>query len=352
MTSHDKKPIPEEFRRIVLLGDSLTDGHIYPLMVGQALREAGYAQPLFINAGIGGDSAAGMHARLERDVLPHHPTLVVFNSGTNDAGQGVTTEAYAAEVTAIAARLRQQGIPMLLFTTCIIDPLGDERDARSETYSTFLRQFAAAQGYRLADIRPLLQQARAAGANVMDADNIHPNFEGHRLIARALLDALGFTEVPVPQSFSYDELPGLVKHWRLRAVPAGEPAPDTQTLPTVTPDDSWTNYTLPEPEPTTGNWWLEQERQRGFALTLEKYVGPAAGYLGIATVTTEQAKTACLNVGAQLQAVWLNGEQVYHNDGLWRGWHAGRERVPIHLNAGENTLLIATGNQFFLSITD
>ncbi len=55
--------------RIVFLGDSITDGHTYPLLIQQALREAGQPVPLAINAGIGGDTAEGMRARLDRDVL-------------------------------------------------------------------------------------------------------------------------------------------------------------------------------------------------------------------------------------------------------------------------------------------
>ena len=43
---------------IVFLGDSITDGNTYPLLIHQALTEAGKPVPLCINAGIGGNTAA------------------------------------------------------------------------------------------------------------------------------------------------------------------------------------------------------------------------------------------------------------------------------------------------------
>lgn len=47
-------------QRIVFIGDSITDGHTYPLLVRQALAEAHKPVPVCINAGISGDTAAGM----------------------------------------------------------------------------------------------------------------------------------------------------------------------------------------------------------------------------------------------------------------------------------------------------
>src|SRR6266550_5310454 len=67
--------------RIVFLGDSITDGDTYPQLVRQALAEAGKNVPICINAGIGGDTAAGMLKRLDRDVFSRKPTLVTLSAG-------------------------------------------------------------------------------------------------------------------------------------------------------------------------------------------------------------------------------------------------------------------------------
>ncbi len=67
--------------RILCLGDSITEGHTYPLVTAASLQAAGKPVPTFINAGIGGDTAAGMRARLARDVFPRRPSLVLLSAG-------------------------------------------------------------------------------------------------------------------------------------------------------------------------------------------------------------------------------------------------------------------------------
>ena len=53
--------VQEQPARIVFLGDSITDGHTLPLLLRQAL---GAGAPACINAGVAGDTAAGMRAQL------------------------------------------------------------------------------------------------------------------------------------------------------------------------------------------------------------------------------------------------------------------------------------------------
>ncbi len=66
-----------------------------------------------------------------------------------------------------------------------------------------------------------------------------------------------------------------------------------------------------------------------------------------------QPREVFVNTGAGLQSIWLNGRRIFTPDrGVWTGWHAGRERIPVTLQKGPNTLIIETGKEFFLSITD
>ena len=46
------RPLPAQ-RRVVCLGDSITDGCTYPQILAQALRRQGKAGPVFICAGRG-----------------------------------------------------------------------------------------------------------------------------------------------------------------------------------------------------------------------------------------------------------------------------------------------------------
>ncbi len=146
-------------------------------------------------------------------------------------------------------------------------------------------------------------------------------------------------------------MPGLLKEWRLRVAPGDQPALDARLVAGLKPDAAdWTTYSLPEkgPEPT---WWREQERKRGFALSLDKQLGQALTYQGVSYLRADGPKKAFLHTGADLRGVWLNGARVHRSAG-WTGWHAGKERVPVRLRAGRNVLVIETGAAFFLSVTE
>ena len=61
---------PASNQRIVFIGDSITDGFTYPLLIRQAIAEAGRPVPTCIDAGVASDTARLMRKRVERDVLP------------------------------------------------------------------------------------------------------------------------------------------------------------------------------------------------------------------------------------------------------------------------------------------
>jgi len=316
-------------KRIVFLGDSITDGHTYPLLVQQALREAGQPVPIVINAGIGGDTAKGMRTRLDRDVLSRHPTLVTLSAGINDGLHNVPLADYEADVTAIADRLASENIPLLILTTSVLGLQQTNAIVRIAEYNTFLHDLAGQRKLRLAEVHQLMEKA----TGILETDGVHPNYEGQRLIARAVLDALGYRDVVVPAELKVELLAGVIREWQVRVLPDGE----------------WKEYRLPETAPQSP--WSAQERERGFALSLEKLIGKGAKYEARATLTSDRAKPAFIQTGGHLQVVWLNGTEVYRNTG-WTGWHAGKERVPVTLRAGANEVRIETGAQFFLSVTD
>jgi hypothetical protein len=118
----------------------------------------------------------------------------------------------------------------------------------------------------------------------------------------------------------------------------------------VKPDATWVTLELPEPTPEP-EWWPNDVRQEGFARSVVKVAGPGKRYLGYAAVESPRARPACLNTGAHLQRVWLNGALVFEAKG-WTGYHAGKERIAVDLVRGRNALVIETTGEFFLSLTD
>jgi lysophospholipase L1-like esterase len=332
-------------RRLVFVGDSITDGHTLPLLVRQALVAAGKPAPAVINAGVAGDTAAGMRRRLGRDVLARRPTLVLFSAGINDVLHGLKAEAYEADVAASAEALHDKKIPLVLLTTTVLGPKHEKADRRLADFNAALRRVAGKYGARVAEVHRLLRAARAEGTAVLEEDQVHLTFAGYRVMARAVLDALGHKGVAVPKELKVALMPGVVRHWKVKAL--GKPL-DEKAVRALKPDATWKALDLPR-KGRVAHWWQDQERRRGFALGLDEVAGKARGYVGVATVEAKAGK-AFLNTGAQLSAVWLNGRRVYKSAG-WTGWHAGKERVPVELKKGKNVLVIETGSAFFLSIT-
>ncbi len=320
-----------EPERLVFLGDSITDGHTLPLLVRQAL---GDRAPVCINAGVAGDTAAGMRKRLERDVLSRRPTRVVLSVGINDVLRKVPPSEYEADVTAISERLKRASVPMLLLTPTILGAKHEEPEKRLAEYIEILRRLAAREGYAVAEVHALMQDGRAAGRELIEPDQVHLTFDGYRVMARAVLDGLGRREVPVPAELSLDAMAGLVREWSIRALPEGQPAA----------------LTLPQ-SAKAAHWWFNQERRRGFAVELEKTVGPAKRFAASAVLESKEPREVFFNTGAQLESISLNGRLLWKSEG-WTGWHAGKERIAARLEAGRNTLSIESGGAFFLSVTD
>lgn len=331
--------------KIVFLGDSITDGHIYPQLVAQALKEAKVEVPTIVNAGIGGDTAARMLKRLERDVFIHKPTLMTLSVGINDSGR-VSAADFERDVTAIVDQVTKHGIKLIILTTSIQGKGREKNSQRALEYDRVLRKIAEAHHAPLADVKGLMSAARDQGASLLEEDQVHPNLEGQRLIARAVLDALGYAKVEVPKKLEIAMMPGVIADWKIR--PLGEKEKIDPTA--IASDGTWKTLHLPitKAEPT---WWRDNERRRGFAMSLDQRIGAGKQFVGIATITSQAARKVYLNTGAQLQVIWVNGKQVYENK-EWTGWHAGKERVPVDLPAGEAKIVIQCGEAFFLSVTE
>lgn len=227
---------PLAAQRIVCLGDSITDGHTYALLVQQALREAGRPVPVMIGAGAGGDNAAGMLARLDRDVLAYQPDLVALGTGIND--QRLTPAEYETALRALYDRLRAARVPVLVLTLTVLAPRHAAAVPQLAAFDAVLRRLAREYGYRLADVQTLQARAAAAGVGLHEPDGVHLNLAGYQVLARAVLDALGHADVAVPEQFRPPLLPGLITDWRLRPAPDQTPL-TAATLATLAPSRAW-----------------------------------------------------------------------------------------------------------------
>src|SRR5919199_3213450 len=105
-----RAPLPAQ--TIVAVGDSITRGAWDTAVVGgwvtrlrDTLRRT-YPGTAFVvrNAGVDGDTTAGVLVRLTDDVLAPPPPLVIVSIGTNDFTAGVPPRTFAAELHLLVGR--------------------------------------------------------------------------------------------------------------------------------------------------------------------------------------------------------------------------------------------------------
>ena len=103
---------------IVAVGSSSTKGigasdsaHTYPAVFAEELHHRWPQLPVtVINKGVGGEMASQMVARFERDVLPYHPQLVIWQTGSNQALRSDNIDGYprpCARESTVSSRQRR-----------------------------------------------------------------------------------------------------------------------------------------------------------------------------------------------------------------------------------------------------
>jgi acyl-CoA thioesterase I len=169
---------------VVFLGDSLTAGfqlaeeQAWPALVAERLAAEGLPFRA-VNAGVSGDTSAGGLARLDW-VLRAGPDVVVVELGANDALRGQDLASTEANLRRIVERLRGEEVAVLLVGLEIPPNYGPDY-ARS--FTALFPRLAAE--YHL-PLVPFLLERVAAERSLNLADGIHPNAEGHRIVAETV----------------------------------------------------------------------------------------------------------------------------------------------------------------------
>jgi acyl-CoA thioesterase I len=117
-------PLEAAVLNIVAIGASNTSGFgvgpeaAYPAQLAVLLRKKGIAAKV-TNAGVNGDTTAGMLRRLD-SAVPRGTNLVVLQPGGNDLRFGFSKEQRAANVAAMVKRLRARNIRVIVYDPQII----------------------------------------------------------------------------------------------------------------------------------------------------------------------------------------------------------------------------------------
>lgn len=119
---------------VVFLGDSITAAQTYGKIIeNYNLLRFPDRRVHFVNAGWGGDTAAGGLKRLERDVLSRGATVVTVAYGVNDIGWGMKADAehkraYLDGIRGIVERCRKRGVRVFICSAAVTgaDPFKSE----------------------------------------------------------------------------------------------------------------------------------------------------------------------------------------------------------------------------------
>lgn len=340
-------PLPPSLQgvqRLLFLGDSLTDGSSYPDYVVNSANAACGAKIELLNAGICGDTAAMLLARLKDDVLDRKPDMVIVCIGTNDCEENHLVVQFKADIgklvdTMLAAKIR---VALMLPS-----PLGKAgMETRFESYLDAIKGVAADRKVTLIDAHGEFQRQIAAGKDMLGPDGIHHGKDGFAGMARAVLDGLGLTGVAVDTTIPRS--PNMVGPWEISAPIAA----DAKTILTLDPNVStgWKAFDANAAAAALA-WNDVPFVQRGavMPLALEKPAKPAAAFARCTFQAAKASKAQLQLGGSPPLVVWLNHKEVWRSNKA-HGYHVNADRLTVDLAPGQNSVVVLTNLMAFVAI--
>lgn len=137
---------------------------------------------------IGGEASPRGAARFEREVLNHHPDLLLIDYALNDRGVGLERAEAAWREMIEAARERDIPVILLTPTAAIRADMDDPADPLNRQ-AELVRVLAEEYGVALVDSYAGFKRHVARGGDLRDvmSHGVHPNRAGHEIVAQRLL---------------------------------------------------------------------------------------------------------------------------------------------------------------------
>jgi acyl-CoA thioesterase-1 len=180
----------DDRRTILFLGTSLTAGlglepdSAYPQQIQRKI-DASRLPYQVVNAGVSGETSAGLLRRLDW-VLRRPADVIVVETGANDGLRGLPVSATRATIADVLSRIRRErpNATILLLQMEAPPNLGQEYT------SAFHAMFAELAREHGATLMPFLLEGVAGESTLNQADGVHPNNAGERVVANNVWRAL------------------------------------------------------------------------------------------------------------------------------------------------------------------
>lgn len=193
------KPPTADERRVVFMGDSITDN------LHNARFGGFFPGKPYLNRGISGQTTAQMLLRFYPDVISLQPKAVVIFGGTNDIGGNlgpVSLESIEDNLAGMSDMARAHNIKVILASltpVCDIQgrpPMTPGRPPESIlALNRWIRDFAAKQGYVFLDYFSATVDDKGFFRPDITDDGLHPTAKGYEIMnplaEKAIAQALG-----------------------------------------------------------------------------------------------------------------------------------------------------------------
>jgi acyl-CoA thioesterase-1 len=175
---------------VLFIGTSLTAGlglpaeQAYPALIQKIADSAGIRMKA-VNAGVSGETSAGALNRIDW-VLRGPADIVVLETGANDALRALPVSEARTNISRILDRIKAAKPEAKLFLIQMEAPpnLGQQyTSAFHDMYGELARE-------KDATLIPFLLDGVAGHRELNQADGLHPNIRGERIVAHTVWDAL------------------------------------------------------------------------------------------------------------------------------------------------------------------
>ncbi|KYG69248.1 arylesterase [Bdellovibrio bacteriovorus] len=176
-------------KKLIVLGDSLTEGYgvakdaAYPALLEKKLHESGKKEWTVVNSGVSGSTTASGISRMKW-LFKSKPEAVLLVLGANDGLRGLKIEDSQKNLSEAIEYANSQKVRVILGGLYMPPNYGVAyTDKFKKMYESLAKK------YKVTFI-PFVLDKVAGNPKYNLADGIHPNEEGHKIIAENIFQVL------------------------------------------------------------------------------------------------------------------------------------------------------------------
>ena len=175
--------------KIIAFGDSLTAGfgltekESYPYLLQQKLNADGYNYEV-VNAGVSGDTSLGGLERADWVLEQDNAEILVLELGANDMLRGIPVAKMKKNLSDIIKKGKAKNLKILLCGMLAPPSMGQQYQ------QDFTMVFPDLASEHKVEFLPFLLENIATKKDLNQADSIHPNAEGEKIMTDNIYKAL------------------------------------------------------------------------------------------------------------------------------------------------------------------